>query len=87
MEYLNHKFKTIYEDKPTTFKHFKGHLYHIICLCKDSETLEDDVIYENVLTKEKWSRKAKDFFGKVDHSKYPNIKQVNRFEVVNEKDI
>lgn len=88
MEYIRNdnskiSFTTILEDEQnaTTFKHFKGKLYKIITIAKDSEDLTDMVIYQGQYAdKPCWSRKITDFFSEVDHSKYPDIKQKYRFE-------
>jgi len=63
------------------YKHFKGKIVEIICLAKDSETLEDIVVY-----KEEdgtiWVRSYEMFTSLVDKEKYPEIKQIYRFEKV-----
>ena len=30
------------------YRHFKGNLYKVICIAKDSETLEDMVVYQGM---------------------------------------
>ncbi len=82
MIYKGKKFKTILEGNPTTFHHFKGHDYQIICIGKDSEDEKDTVVYQNVITKEIWIRKAEMFFSNVDKNKYPNVKQIERFKIL-----
>ena len=75
MEYIrkdNSKvtFTTILEDtnNATTFKHFKGKLYKIITIAKDSEDLNDIVIYQGQYDdKPCWCRKVEEFFSEVDH--------------------
>lgn len=63
------------------YKHFKGKIVEIICIAKDSETLEDMVVY-----KEEdgtiWIRNYKIFTSLVDKKKYPNVNQTYRFEKV-----
>ena len=63
------------------YKHFKGKIVEIICIAKDSETLEDMVVY-----KEEdgtiWIRNYKMFTSLVDKKKYPNVNQTYRFEKV-----
>ena len=68
----------------TIYKHFKGHLYKVLNIGKDSETLEDVVVYENIDTKEVWVRPLEMFNSLVDKEKYPNIEQTYRFEETNE---
>lgn len=63
------------------YKHFKGMKVKVIALAKDSETLEDMVVYEHLDTKEVWVRSYKMFTSKVDKEKYPNISQEYRFEL------
>lgn len=39
------------------YRHFKGGLYEIVCIAKNSETLEDTVIYRSLTEPEKiWAR-------------------------------
>ena len=66
------------------YRHFKGHLYKVISLCKDTETLNDMVVYENIETHECWVRNKEMFLSKVDKNKYPNVNQEYRFEKIKE---
>lgn len=75
-------YNTIMDGNPTTFRHFKGHLYQIICLGKNSETKEEMVVYQNIQTKEIWIRNKEMFFSKIDKEKYPNVKEEYRFEII-----
>jgi len=68
--------------KGQIYRHFKGHIYKIVGIAKDSETLEEKVVYENVDTKELWVRDKIEFLSEVDKNKYPEVKQKYRFEVV-----
>ena len=82
----NINFITILEDKDnaTTIRHFKNKDYKIITIAKDSDTLEDIVIYQSVKNeKECWTREINEFFSKVDKEKYPDVKQEYRFEKLN----
>lgn len=63
------------------YRHFKGMKVKVIALAKDSETLEDMVVYEHLDTNEIWVRPYKMFVSKVDKEKYPNISQEYRFEL------
>ena len=39
------------------YRHFKGGLYEVVCIAKNSETLEDTVIYRSITEPEKiWAR-------------------------------
>ena len=86
MQYHNNNrklsFVTLLENKEkvTSFIHFKGNKYIIITIGKNSETLEDEVIYKSLSDNKIWIRKADMFFSDVDRDKYPEIKQKYRFE-------
>lgn len=67
-----------------TYRHFKGKEYKVLFIAKDSETLEDLVIYEALYGKHIiWSRPYDMFCEKVDKEKYPDCTQEYRFEMVN----
>lgn len=67
-------------EKGKQYKHFKGDIITVLELAKDSETLEELVVYEH--NNEVWVRSLDMFLSKVDKEKYPNIEQVYRFEEV-----
>ena len=62
------------------YRHFKGDLMKIICVCKHTETEEELVVYEH--NGKIWARPYDMFISEVDHNKYPDIKQKYRFEEV-----
>ena len=64
------------------YKHFKGHIYKVIAIAKDSEDLSLKVVYENVETKEIWIRNYNEFISLVDKTKYPEVSQKYRFEEI-----
>jgi len=77
------EFITMLEDreKATQFKHFKGNVYEIVTVAKDSENLEDQIVYQGQYgDKPCWTREIEEFFSEVDPVKYPDIKQKYRFE-------
>lgn len=79
---------TISENKEnaTIFRHFKGSLYKIVTIAKDSDTLEDMIVYEGQYENNPcWIREKSDFFSLLDSEKYPNIKQKYRFEIIKSK--
>lgn len=66
------------------YKHYKGHIYKIIAIGKNSETLEDMIVYQGeYLSKEFglnpiWIRPLKIFEEKI----LVNGKEVRRFELI-----
>lgn len=62
------------------YRHFKGDIVTVLLLAKDSETLEDMVVYKHNGTDEVWVRSKEMFLSKVDKEKYPSIDQEYRFE-------
>lgn len=62
------------------YKHFKGHVYEVINIARDSETLKKVVVYQNVNSKEVWVRDYDMFNSLVDKNNYPDVKQKYRFE-------
>ena len=59
-----------------TYKHFKGNLYKIIAFAKDSETLEDLIVYESIDKKHVWVRPKKMWNEIIDNN------QTKRFEII-----
>lgn len=67
------------------YKHFKWTFYIVEDIAKDSETLEETVIYRDLTdTNKLWVRSLSEFESLVDKKKYPDVKQKNRFELVKE---
>ena len=64
------------------YKHFKGMEVLVIAIAKDSETLEDMVVYKHLDKDEYWVRNYDMFNSLVDKEKYPNIEQIYRFEEI-----
>lgn len=66
------------------YRHFKGNIYKLVGIAKDSETLEDMVVYQAMYGKgEMWVRPKGMFFGEVER----DGKRMPRFEEIGEDDI
>lgn len=72
------------EPKPgQLYRHFKGMTVRILALAKDSETLEEMIVYSHEgKGDEVWVRSKEMFLSKVDHEKYPDVKQDYRFDLI-----
>ena len=61
------------------YKHFKGGVYRLIGIAKDSETLEEMVVYQAMYgDRQMWVRPAEMFFGKMEK----DGKEIDRFEEI-----
>ena len=70
--------------KGEIYRHFKGNLYEIVLIARDSETLEEKVVYKEVEGDLAYVRSLPMFVSLVDKEKYPNVTQEFRFELVRE---
>ena len=63
------------------YRHFKGGIYIVTDIAVHTETLEPMVIYKSFNKPDYvWSRPLSMFLSEVDHEKYPDVKQLMRFE-------
>ena len=62
------------------YHHFKGHIYKVITIAKDSEDLSLKVVYQNISNNDVWVRDLEEFNSLVDKNKYPNVSQKYRFQ-------
>ncbi len=64
------------------YRHFKGDYYLVEEIVKNSETLEEMVVYRKLYEDGScWVRPLNDFLEEVNHEKYPKAKQKYRFEL------
>ena len=67
------------------YRHFKGGEYQVLGVALHSETQEPYVVYRALYGERGvWVRPMGMFFSPVDKVKYPDVKQVYRFERVGE---
>lgn len=66
--------------KNEKYRHFKGNVITILEVGKNTETLEEMVVYEH--DDEVWIRPLEMFLSKVDKEKYPDVEQEYRFEKI-----
>lgn len=65
------------------YRHFRGKLYQIVTLAKDSETGDTEVVYQALYPPYGvWVRRLADFCARLEPSRYPDAAQRFRFERV-----
>lgn len=69
------------------YRHFKGNIYVVTDIAIHSETEEPMVIYKSFDKPDLvWCRPLDMFMSEVDHKKYPEVKQLMRFERIGENE-
>ena len=67
------------------YRHFKGGVYIVTDIAVHSETEEPMVIYKSFDNPDwVWCRPLSMFLSEVDKEKYPDVKQIMRFERIGE---
>ncbi len=64
------------------YRHFKGNLYEVVIIARDSETLEEKVVYKAVDGDAAYVRPLAMFMSPVEKEKYPDVEQEYRFELI-----
>ena len=75
-------------EKDEIYRHFKGRKYRIICIAENTESGIEEVIYQGLYEPYKiYARDLDMFVSEVDRKKYPNEKQIYRFERIEKDEI
>ncbi len=72
-------------EKIRYFQHFKGGTYKLLTIAKDSETLENVVVYQAIYgNHEVWVRPEQMFFGTVNKNgtKIPRFRELTKEEII-----
>lgn len=65
------------------YRHFKGKLYYVVMEATDSESMETMVVYQALYGDYKtYVRPKTMFLSKVDTIKYPDVKDIYRFTLL-----
>lgn len=64
------------------YRHFKGMYYYVLDVATHSETSEQFVVYQKLYDqRDLYVRPLDMFLSDVDHEKYPDVKQKERFKL------
>ena len=75
----------IFEPMETFYRHFKGNIYRLVGIAKDSETLEEMVVYQAMYGDgQMWVRPKEMFFGEVvrDGKRTPRFQELSLKEAL-----
>ena len=65
------------------YRHFKGMYYYVLDVATHSETSEQFVVYRKLYgQRDLYVRPLDMFLSDVDHEKYPDVKQKERFKLM-----
>ena len=69
------------------YRHFKGMYYYVLDVATHSETSEQFVVYQKLYyQRDLYVRPLDMFLSDVDHEKYPDVKQKERFKLMSGRD-
>ena len=69
------------------YRHFKGMYYYVLDVATHSETSEQFVVYQKLYDQRYlYVRPLDMFLSDVDHKKYPDIEQTERFKLMSGRD-
>ena len=68
------------------YRHFKGMYYYVLDVATHSETSEQFVVYQKLYDQRDLYRPLDMFLSDVDHEKYPDVKQKERFKLMSGRD-
>lgn len=74
-----------FEPMETFYRHFKGNIYRLVGIAKDSETLEEMVVYQAMYGDgQMWVRPKEMFFGEVvrDGKRMPRFQELSLKEAL-----
>ena len=73
--------------KGCLYRHFKGRYYYVVDVATHSETSEQFVVYQKLYDqRDLYVRPLDMFLSDVDHEKYPDVKQKERFKLMSGRD-
>ena len=69
------------------YRHFKGMYYYVLDVATHSEMSEQFVVYQKLYDqRDLYVRPLDMFLSDVDHEKYPDVKQKERFKLMSGRD-